>query len=98
MVFKHIEKEIVVAQYFESKKKALQRWNYLPIADECRIIYLEERKPSGHRYELIYAKYDELGVLYSKYIICFSKKEALYLKNKIEEVNHHYIINIKKLY
>lgn len=98
MVFKHIEKKIVVAQYYSSKEKAIRRWQYLPISSECEIIYLEERKPSGHRYELTYAKYDELGVLYSKYIICFSKKEALYLRKKIEETNEGYVTQIKKLY
>ena len=98
MLIKHIEKKIVITQYFNNIDEAIQRWNHLPISDECEIIYLEERKRSGHRYELIYAKQDELGVLYSKYVICFSKKEALYLKNKIEQVNQHYIIQIKKLY
>ena len=98
MLLKHFEKRIIVAQYFKSENEAIQWWSLLPISDEWEIIYLEERKPNGHRYELTYAKYDELGVLYSKYIICFSKKEALYLKNKIERVNQHYIINIKKLY
>lgn len=98
MVFEHIEKKIVIAQYFNSKDEAIQRWRCLPISDECEIIYLEERKPCGHRYELTYAKYDESGVLYSKYIICFSKKEALHLKNKIEKINRHYVIQIKKLY
>lgn len=98
MLLKHFEKRIVVAQYFKSEDEAIQWWSRLPISDEWEIIYLEERKPNGHRYELAYAKYDELGVLYSKYVICFSKKEALYLKNKIERVNQHYIIQIKKLY
>lgn len=98
MLIKHIEKRIVMAQYFKSKDKAIQRWKNLPISNECEIIYLKERKPTGHRYELVYAKYDEIGVLYSKYIICFSKKEALYLKNKIEKINQQYVIQIKKLY
>lgn len=98
MLIKHIEKRIVMAQYFKSKDKAIQRWKNLPISNECEIIYLKERKPTGHRYELVYAKYDEIGVLYSKYIICFSKKEALYLKNKIEKINQQYVVQIKKLY
>lgn len=98
MLLKHFEKRIVVAQYFKSEDEAIHWWSRLPISDEWEIIYLEERKPNGHRYELTYAKYDELGVLYSKYIICFSKKEALYLKNKIERTNQHYVIQIKRLY
>lgn len=98
MLLKHFEKRIVSAQYFKSEDEAIYWWSRLPISDEWEIIYLKEREPNGHRYALTYAKYDELGVLYSKYIICFSKKEALYLKNKIERVNQHYIINIKRLY
>ena len=98
MLLKHIEKRIVVPQYFKSEDKAIHWWARLPISDEWKIIHLNERKPSGHRYELAYAKFDEQGVLYSKYIICFSQKEALYLKNKIERVNQNYVIQIKKLY
>lgn len=98
MLLKHFEKRIVVPQYFKNEEEAILWWSLLPISDEWEIIYLKERNPKGHRYELTYAKYDEIGVLYSKYIICFSKKEALYLKNKIERVNQHYIINIKRLY
>lgn len=98
MLLKNCEKRVIVAQYFKNENEAIQWWSLLPIADEWEIIYLEERNPNGHRYELTYAKYDERGVLYTKYIICFSKKEALYLKNKIERVNQNYIIQIKKLY
>lgn len=98
MLLKHFEKRIVVPQYFKSEDKAIHWWVQFPMFNDWDIIYLKERKPNGHRYELTYAKYDEQGVLYSKYIICFSKKEALYLKNKIERINQHYIIRIKKLY
>lgn len=97
MLLKHIEKRIVVAHYFRSEDDAILWWNYL-LSDEWEIIYLEERKPKGHRYELSYAKNDEHGILYTKYVLCFSIKEALYLKNKIERVNQHYITQIKKLY
>lgn len=98
MLIKHFETRIVVAKYFKSEEKAIQTWANIPIRAEWEIIYLEERKPSGHRYQLTYTKPDEQNNLYSKDIICFSKKEALYLKNKIERINQHYIIQIKKLY
>ena len=98
MLLKHFEKRIVTAQYFKSEDEAIHWWSRLPISDEWEIIYMEEREPSGHRYELAYAKFDEQGALYSKYIICFSKKEALYLKNIIRRINQHYVIHIKKLY
>ena len=98
MLIKHIETRTIVAQYFNSENAAIWAWSRLPISDEWEIIYLKERKPSGHRYELIYTKHDEKDILYPKYIICFSKKEALYLKNKIEKENQHYIIQLKRLY
>lgn len=98
MLIKHFEKRIVAAQYYKSEDEAIRWWAILPISDEWEIIYLKERKPAGHRYELTYAKYDDQGILYSKHIICFSKKEALVLKNKIERVNPNYIIQTKRLY
>lgn len=98
MVLKHYETRIVVAQYFKSEDEAIHSWLWLPMESEWEVIYLKERKPTGHRFELTYTKYDDQGILYSKYIICFSKKEALFLKNKIERENSNYTIQIKKLY
>ena len=98
MVIKHIETRIVEKQYFNSEDEAINWWSSLPIADEWEIIYLKERKPSGHRYALKYTKPDERGILYSKYIICFSKKEAIILQQKIRKENPNYITNIKKIY
>lgn len=98
MLLKHFEKRIVSAQYFKSEDEAIHWWAHFPTSDEWEIIYLSERKRSGHRYGLTYAKCDERGILYTKYIICFSKKEALYLKNEIKRVDSNYIIQIKELY
>ena len=98
MLLKHFEKKVIVPQYYKSENEAITWWSRLPICDEWEILYLEEREPSGHRYKLSYTKYDEQGFLYSNYITCFSKKEALYLKNKIEKMNQNYVIQIKKLY
>ena len=98
MLIKHIEKRILLAQYFNSENEAMQWWLHLPITRDCEVLYLKEREPTGHRYELLYAKHDVPDVVYTKYIICFSKKEALYLKNKIEETKGHHVIQIKKLY
>lgn len=98
MLLKHIELRIVVSVYFKSEEKAIWTWSNLSFRDEWEVIYLKERKPSGHRYNLTYTKYGEQGNQYSRDIICFSKKEALYLKNKIERINQRYIIQIQKLY
>lgn len=98
MLLKHLEKKIIIQQYFKSEDEALYWWCHFPASDEWEIIYLKERNPSGHRYELVYSKFDEQNILYSKYIICFSRKEALYLENKIKEANQHYIVQIKRLY
>ena len=98
IVIKHIEKKTIMAQSFHSKDQAIQWWKRLPISEECEIIYLKERRPSGHRYELLCVKCGEEGILCSKYIICFSEKEASYLRKIIEEIDGHYVTRIKKLY
>lgn len=98
LLIKHVDKRILLAQYFNSENEAMQWWLRLPITRDCEVLYLKERKPSGHRYELLYAKHDVPDVVYTKNVICFSKKEALFLKNKIEETKGHYVIQIKKLY
>lgn len=98
LVLKNTERKIVTIQYFRSEEEALDQWNCCPHKPDWEIVYLKDRQKSGHRYELEYAKFDECGELYSWYIICFSKKEALYLKTKISEINSNYLFCIKKLY
>lgn len=98
MLIKHIEKKTVTGKYFNNKYEAISWWRNLPISEDCEIIYLKERGQSGHRYELLYAEHNEQGTLHYKFIICFSKKEALHLKNIIKKIGQHYIINIRKLY
>lgn len=98
LLLTHIKKKIILTMYFKSVNQAINWWKNFPCSEEWIIIHEEERKKSGHRYELTYSKFDECGKLYSKYIICYSKKESLVLKRKIKEANPNYIINIKKLY
>ena len=97
MLLKHPKQKIVIALYYKSEYRAIWSWSYL-FREEWEVIYLKERKPSGHRYNLIYTKCEEQEYQHSRNIICFSKKEALYLKNKIERMNQHYIFQINKLY
>lgn len=97
MLLKHIELRDVVVLYARSEERAIRMWSDL-FRDEWEVIYLNERKPTGHRYQLTCKKEGNTGNLYSREIICFSKKEALFLKNKIERINQHYTIQIQKLY
>lgn len=97
MVIKNIEMRTIVALYFNSEDEAILEWSRLPLSEEWEVIYLKERKTSGHRYEIAYTN-ERKNILYPKYIICYSKKEALHLKNKIEKIDQNYIIQIKKLY
>lgn len=98
VLLKHIEEKIIIALYFKNGRQAYEWWiNFVP-SDEWVIIHEGERPKSGHRYELIYSKFNIQGELYSKYIICFSKKEAVILAQKIKRENPNYITNIKKLY
>ena len=98
MLIKHIELRIVVALYYKSEYEAIRTWRYISFKKEWELIYLEKRRPTGHRYKLIYTKCEKQGNQISRDIICFSKKEARYLKNRIERINQNYIIQIKKLY
>lgn len=98
LLLKHIEQKIIVPVYFKNTEQADNWWINLPGSEEWEIIHEGERKKSGHRYELIYSKFDEQGKLRSKHITCFSKKEAVILEQKIRKENPNYIPNIKKLY
>lgn len=98
VILEHLEKKIILVQYLKNEEQACRWWSELPCAYEWNIIYEKQRENTGHRYELEYAKYDEYGELYSNYILCYSKKESLLLKKKINEVNPSYMITIKKLY
>lgn len=98
VLLKHIENKIILAKYFKNEDEVINWWSNFPCSEEWEIIYEGESKRSGHRYELKYSKFDECGKLYSKYIICHSKKESLLLKRKINETNASYMITIKKLY
>lgn len=98
MLIKHIETRTVIAKYFNSEDEAIRVWRNILFTEGWEIVYLKERKPSGHRYQLTCIKRGKKDDLHSKYIICFSKKEALYLKNKIKKVSQRYIILIKNLY
>ena len=98
LLLKHIEKKIIFTMHFSSEDQAAMWWSHLPCSEEWEVIYEGKRVKGGHKYELMFSKFDEEGKLYSKYIICFSKKEAVILKQKIKEANSSYIINIKKLY
>lgn len=84
--------------YFKNENEAINWWSNFKAAEEWEILYLKERGKNGHRYEIECAKFDPCGELYSKYIICYSKKEALYLKQIIRERNSQYLFHIKKLY
>lgn len=98
IILKHTEKKIITAHYFKNEDKATSWWNTFPTTQEWEIAYMGNREKSGHRYELEAAKFDECGELYSKYIICYSKKEALYLKKEIQKINLNYMFQIKKIY
>ena len=98
LLLKHFEKKIVLVMYFKNEEQAFKWWECFPCSEEWKIVYRGERKKSKHRYELVYSKFDERGQLYTKYIICYSKKESVLLAKKIKEVNSNYITNITKLY
>lgn len=98
LLFENVEKKIIMSVYFKNKAQAINWLSGFPLSEEWVNVYKKERKKTGHRYELTYSKFGERGVLFTKYIICFSKKEAVILTRKIKEANSNYITNIKRLY
>lgn len=98
LLLKHIEMKFIMVMYFKNEEQAYDWWSNFSAASEWVIIHEGEREKSGHRYELIYSKLDEQGKPYSKHIICFSKKEAVILGQKIKKENPNYTTNIKKIY
>lgn len=98
LLLKHIETKIIMALYFKNEEEALNWWINFLASEEWEIIHEGERTKSGHRWEINYSKFDEQGELYTKYIICFSKKEAVILSEKIKKENPNYITNYKKIY
>lgn len=98
LILKNIETKKITHLYYKNKEEALEEWDRWPHNLDWKILCMRDGEKSGHRYELEYAKFDDCGELYSRYIICSSKQEALHLKNKIREFNPDYLFNIKKLY
>ena len=98
LLLKHIETKVIIAVYFKNEEQAYNWWTNFIASEEWEIIHEGERAKSGHRWELNYSKFDEQGELYTKYIICFSKKEAIILSEKIKKENPSYITEYKKLY
>lgn len=98
LLLKHIESKIIIAVYFKNEDQAIEWWANFTASEEWEIIHEGERTKSGHRWEVKYSKFDERGELYAKYVICFSKKEAIILGLKIRKENLNYIVNIKKIY
>lgn len=98
LLLKHIETKIIMAMYFKNEEQALNWWTNFPAPEEWVIIHEGERMKSGHRWEVSYGKPDEQGEIYTRYIICFSKEEAVILSQKIKKENPSYITNYKKIY
>ena len=98
LIFKNIEKSTIKTLYFRNVEEAFSQQDNWPCEQAWKLIYYKNREKSGHRYEIKYTKVDKNGEYDSGYIICFTKKEALYLSAKILGVSPFYYIEIKKLY
>lgn len=98
LLLKHIETKAIMALHFKNEEEAISWWINFENSEMWDVIYDSEREESNHRYNLIYAKSDEEGKRYPKYIICFSKKEAVFLREKIKKENPDYIFDIEKIY
>lgn len=98
MLLKHIEKKTILTRYFENENQAIEWWKIFPCSEEWVIIHMGKREKSKHRYDLTYSEFKGSEELHSKHIICYSKREAFILENKINEANAKYVTTIKKIY
>lgn len=98
LLLKNINGQTAIALNFKNSNQVIRFWVDLPCPEDFITVYEGERKKSGHRYGLTYSKFDESGKLYTKYIICFSKKESVFLAKKIKEINPNYTTQIEKIY
>ena len=89
LLLKHIKTKIIMAMYFKDEEQAYDWLLNFPASEEWEIIHEGERIKSGHRWEVNYSKFDEKGELYTKYVICFSKRE---LENSSKYYRCNYII------
>lgn len=99
VLLKYIKGHTIIAMYFKNEEKATEWWINDPYSEDWIVIHGGKRKECGHRYELKYSTFSKEGKMLSKYIICYSKKEAVLLARKMGEANsNYYTINIKRLY
>jgi hypothetical protein len=98
LLLKHIKDKTITAVYFKNEEQAYNWWINFIGSENWEIIHEGERVKSGHRWEVLCSKSDKKGELYTKYIICFSKKEAVILSEKIRKENPNYITGYKKIY
>ena len=52
MLLKHIELRIVTPMYFKGEEEAIWTWDKMVLRRNWKVVYLKEREPSGHRYQL----------------------------------------------
>lgn len=98
LLLKHIETKAIMALHFKNEEEAIRWWIDFENSEMWDVIYDSERKESNHRYNLIYIGLDDEEKRYPKYILCFSKKEAVFLRKKIKKENPNYIFEIEKVY
>lgn len=98
LLLKHSGGRTAIVLYFKNENQVRDWWTNLPCPEEFILVCEMEREKSGHRFDLTYSKLDEAGKLYTKHVICFSKRESIILEEKIKEINPNYKTNIKKIY
>lgn len=89
----------VFKKYHKNHAEAADWWNkYNKKYKEYRLLLMKDLKRSGHKYEIECQGFDYYGDKYSKYIFCYSKKEAIFVIRTIKKLTDKYIITLKKLY
>lgn len=89
----------IFKKYHKNENEALTWWNCSSYKDTGYCMLLTtSMKRTGHKYQIEYTSIDSLGYTYTKEISCYSKKTAIFVAEKIKELNNNYLITIKKCY
>lgn len=89
----------IFKKYHKNQAEALAWWkNYSKKNAEDRILLMRDLKRTGHKYEITCRSTDSWDEEYFKYIHCHSKKEALFIIDRIKELTSKYKITLKKIY
>lgn len=84
---------------FENEEKVFDWWATTPCSEEFKLLSIISLKKTGHKYDLECVREDKYGLILIKNIRIYSKKQAIFAKEAIEnEFPNMYKFKITKIY